>query len=241
MAIERHPLPAMPDPRDALAVQREAALSELLLARSESSAPAEDRIDLKTLWRALARHRRLILGVTALFTLAAGLYTLRTTPQYESTVMLQIDRAAQKVVGFNAEVEVDEGPAADQMQLRTQIELLKSRSLAERVIDEMGLYKPESPTGLPEAPAAEPGRLPGEAEADAEAPGFVALLGNNLKMLFTASSEDERVLGRAETIKEFEKSVTVEPIRNSRLVEVRVLNADPHIEIVEWRFGDIEI
>ena len=95
MAIERHPLPAMPDPRDALAVQREAALSELLLARGESSAPAEDRIDLKTLWRALARHRRLILGVTALFTLAAGLYTLRITPQYESTVMLQIDRAAQ--------------------------------------------------------------------------------------------------------------------------------------------------
>ena len=40
---------------------------------------------------------------------------------------------------------------ADQLQLRTQIELLKSRSLAERVIDEIGLYKPAALSAAPRA------------------------------------------------------------------------------------------
>ncbi|QRR34244.1 polysaccharide biosynthesis tyrosine autokinase [Hydrogenophaga sp. YM1] len=229
MAIERHPLPAMPDPRDALAVQREAALSELLLARSESSAPAEDRIDLKTLWRALARHRRLILGVTALFTLAAGLYTLRITPQYESTVMLQIDRAAQKVVGFNTEFEVEEGPLSEQLQLRTQVELLKSRSLAERVIDEMGLYKPGA--------SAPPAAAPGEGDAVAAAPAgpleqATALLGGwlaRLHGLVAAAPPEQNTLNRASALAQFQQSLAVEPIRNSRLVQISVRNADPQL------------
>lgn len=229
MAIERHPLPAMPDPRDALAVQREAALSELLLARGESSAPAEDRIDLKTLWRALARHRRLILGVTALFTLAAGLYTLRITPQYESTVMLQIDRAAQKVVGFNTEFEVEEGPLSEQLQLRTQVELLKSRSLAERVIDEMGLYKPGA--------SAPPAAAPGEGDAVAAAPAgpleqATALLGGwlaRLHGLVAAAPPEQNTLNRASALAQFQQSLAVEPIRNSRLVQISVRNADPQL------------
>ncbi|MBE0587898.1 MAG: polysaccharide biosynthesis tyrosine autokinase, partial [Hydrogenophaga sp.] len=49
------------------------------------------------------------------------------------------------------------------------------------------------------------------------------------KTLFTASSADERLLSRADTVAAFEKSVTVEPIRNSRLVEIKVMNADPEL------------
>ncbi|NWF44256.1 polysaccharide biosynthesis tyrosine autokinase [Hydrogenophaga sp. D2P1] len=222
--------PQQPQPPGALALRPSGALQTQLLAQQqEADAQVDDQIDFRAILRTLLKHKWTILGTTALCTLAAVVYTLRVTPLYESAALLQIDRTAQKVVGFNAEVEVDQGATADQLQLRTQIELLKSRSLAERVIDEMGLYKPESPTGLPEAPAVEAGRLPGEVDAEAEKPGFVALLGNNLKMLFTASSEDERVLGRAQTVAAFEKSVTVEPIRNSRLVEIKVLNADPEL------------
>ncbi|MFW5330335.1 GumC family protein [Hydrogenophaga sp. ZJX-1] len=221
-------LPQQPQPTGALALRPSGALQTQLLAQQqEADAQDSDEIDLKAIFRTLLKHKWTIVGTTALCTLAAVVYTLRVTPQYQSTALLQIDRAAQKVVGFNAEVEVDQGAAADQLQLRTQIELLKSRSLTERVIDEMGLYKPESSTGLPEAPESEPGRLPGE--ADAEKPGFVALLGNNLQTLFKPSSDDERLLGRSATIASFERSVTVEPIRNSRLVEIKVLNADPEL------------
>lgn len=190
MATDRHLSPATPDPRDALAIRHEAALSELLLARNESSAPADERIDLQSVWRVLARHKRVILGTAVLCTLAAGLVTLRITPAYESSVMLQIDRAAQKVVGFNTEFEVEEGPLSEQLQLRTQVELLKSRSLAERVIDDMGLDKPGGPA---------------LAGADAGPPS------------------------RAATVAQFQQALSVEPIRNSRLVQITVRDADPEL------------
>jgi polysaccharide biosynthesis transport protein len=225
MAIERHPLPATPDPRDALAVQREAALSELLLTRVESTVQAQDRIDLKTLWRALARHRRLILGMAALGTLAAALYTLRITPQYESTVMLQIDRAAQKVVGFNNEFEVDDSPQSEQLQLRTQVELLKSRSLAERVIDEMGLYRPGAAAAAGEGGAA--GAKP-TAPAD-EAAALVRDGLARLHALVAPAPPDEDPISRASAVARFQQSLSVEPIRNSRLVQITVRDADPEL------------
>jgi len=228
MSIERQPLPAMPDPRDALAVQREAALSELLYTRSESMAQAQDRLDLKTIWRALARHRRLILGMTVLCTVAASLYTLRITPQYESKVMLQIDRAAQKVVGFNTEFEVEEGPLSEQLQLRTQVELLKSRSLAERVIDEMGLDK-SSPAAPPPTAAAEAATV---ATPEGPLDTATALLGGwlaRLHALVAPAPPNEGTLNRASALAQFQQSLAVEPIRNSRLVQISVRNADPEL------------
>ncbi|HSX95741.1 MAG TPA: polysaccharide biosynthesis tyrosine autokinase [Hydrogenophaga sp.] len=233
---DQHPLPAGPGPASglgALALRREAALSELMATQVEAGARAEERIDLKTIWRALVRRKRIIATVTALCTLAAGVYTLQITPQYKSSALLQIDRAAQKVVGFNAEVEVDEGPLADQLQLRTQIELMKSRSLAERVIDELGLYKPDAP-----ARAAAPA-----AQADVDAPAWaggvgpvertMAFLGDawsRLHALLASPAPDEDgTLSRAATVARFQESLSVEPIRNSRLVQIQVLNPDPQM------------
>lgn len=227
---DQYPMPAAPGPMGALALRREEALSEFMATRSEPAVLVEDRIDLKTLWRAWVKHKWTIVGTAALCTLAASVYTLQITPQYKSAALLQIDRAAQKVVGFNAEVEVDEGPLADQLQLRTQIELIKSRSLAERVINEMGLYKPVAPATAP-------------AEADDHGPpawssGFgpadkvVAFVGegwNKLRELVAPSPAEPVTLSRTATVAQFQQAVTVEPIRNSRLVEIRVLNADPEL------------
>lgn len=230
---DQHPLPAVPGPRGALTLQGEGALSTQMLARGEPRALAEDRIDLKAVWRTLVKHKWTIVGITLLCTLAAGVYTLRITPQYQSTVLLQIDRAAQKVVGFNTEVEVEEGgTASDQLQLRTQIELLKSRSLAERVIDEMGLYKPGASAPPPDEAAdtgANDAAAPTGNEPVDKAWGLARKLMGNLRTLFTPSQADRRTLSRSGTVAQFEHAISVEPIRNSRLVELRVLNPDPEL------------
>ena len=236
--MAQHPdqLPSVPQPPQgqggALAIRQAGMLqTHVLAAREEAAAQTDDdEIDLRQIWRTFVKHRWMLLGITALCTVVAGIYTLRVTPQYKATSMLQIDRAAQKVVGFSTEVQLDEGPAADQLQLRTQMELLKSRSLAERVIDELGLYRKSANAPLPGQDATAGAALPGEAPATAdEEPGLLAQLGSNLKQLFTPASEDEAVLTREETIKEFQEAVTVNPIRNSRLVEIQVLNPDPDL------------
>uniref|UniRef100_UPI0010F789E8 GumC family protein n=1 Tax=Hydrogenophaga sp. 2FB TaxID=2502187 RepID=UPI0010F789E8 len=222
-----HPMPAAPGPRGGLALQRDGALSNQMLVRDEAVMPSEDRIDLKAVWRVIAKYKWTLVGVTALCTVGALVYTLRITPQYRSSVMLQIDRNAQKVVGFNTEVEVDEGPLADQLQLRTQIELLKSRSLAERVIKDMGLYKPEaSPTPATDTNAA---AEQGSADPVKQISGFFGALLGNLRTLFGPAQSDPATLSRTGTVAQFSKSLSVEPVRNSRLVQVSVLNPDPEL------------
>ena len=225
-----HPLPAAPGPMGALALRREDALSELMAARGEPAARAEDRIDLKTIWRAWIKHKWTIVGIAALCTLAASVYTLQITPQYKSAALLQIDRAAQKVVGFNAEVEVDEGPLADQLQLRTQIELIKSRSLAERVIDEMGLYKPAAPATAPaQAGGHGPPAWASGFEPVDKAVAFVGEGWSQLRERIAPTPAEPVTLSRTAAVARFQQAVSVEPIRNSRLVEIRVLNADPEL------------
>lgn len=223
-------LPSQPPQQGALAIRRPGMLQTELLQRGpEAEAAPDDEIDLRAILRTLLKHKWMIAGIAGLSVLAATVYTLRVTPQYESKVLLQIDRAAQKVVGFNAEVEVDQGSASDQLQLRTQIELLKSRALAERVIDELGLYKQASADELLNAEERQslPPALGGEAEAGK--PGFIDQLKNNLTQLFTPSVKDEQVLSRSATVSAFSRSVTIEPVRNSRLVEVKVLNSDAEL------------
>ncbi|WP_374640757.1 GumC family protein [Hydrogenophaga sp.] len=231
------PQPPGPHQGGALALRHPnagALSTQVLQPRAEEATADDDEIDLKAIWRTLVKHRWMLLGITALCVVAAGIYTLRVTPQYEASAMVQIDRAAQKVVGFGNEVEVDQGAASDQLQLRTQIELLKSRALAERVIDELGLYRRSSTAPLPGQDqlnaAGATATMPGEASTtEAEEPGLLTTLGNNLRQLFTPASADEQVLSREETIKEFQKAVTIQPVRSSRLVAIDVLNPDPEL------------
>ena len=226
-STDQHPYPAVPGSRGALALRREAALSEHMLVPSERSSNSEDRIDIKSLWNALVRHKGTILGIAALCTLAAGVYTLQITPQYRSAALLQIDRSAQKVVGFNAEAEVDEGPLADQLQLRTQIELMKSRSLAERVIDELGLYKPAPATPPTETADRAPAWNTGFEPLDV-ALGYAGEGWSQLRALVFPPA-DPASLSRTATVARFQQALSVEPIRNSRLVQIQVLNPDPEL------------
>ncbi len=228
---DTHPFPAVPGPRGALAMRRESHLSTLMLSRSESGSQVEDRIDLKTIWRALLKHKWTILGSTVLCTLAAVAYTMRITPQYYSSALLQIDRTAQKVVGFNAEVEVDEAPLSEQLRLSTQIALLKSRSLAERVIDEMDLYAPTVSTDQPgEASASEsdPALTNGTGLAD-KALGIARRLLGTMRGLLSPPAPKTGVISQTDALARFEQGLRVEPIRNSRLVKIGVLNADPDL------------
>lgn len=199
----------------------------------QADSSADDEINLKDLFRTFVKHKWLLAGITAFFVAAAIVHTLRQTPLYQSVVTVQIDRSTQKVVGFGTETDVDAGYDYDNQQLTTQIELLKSRSLAERVIDELGLYRPVAPTMGGDTRAAEPKDLnlavtPGEPSAQEE-PGMLQQMKDNLSQLFSPSVQDEKVLSRSATIADFQGSVSIEPVRNSRLVQVKVTNTDAEL------------
>jgi polysaccharide biosynthesis transport protein len=88
-------------------------------------------------WRIIKKRKWLILGVISVVAALGILWTLLQTPLYTSTVRIQIERNSAKIVegGNVSPVET----TADHDFLKTQYELLLSRTMAERVVSALKL------------------------------------------------------------------------------------------------------
>jgi polysaccharide biosynthesis transport protein len=86
--------------------------------------------------RVVTKRKFLILGVAILGVTIGAVQTLLRTPIYVSTVQVQIDREAAKVIEGGATSSMD---ANSNDFLRTQYELLKSRAISERVVSALQL------------------------------------------------------------------------------------------------------
>lgn len=83
--------------------------------------------------RILNRRKWLVLAITGAVLTLGTIRTLMMTPLYTSTVSIQIDRNAAKIVEGGSVAPMDTDYWNNDF-LRTQYELLQSRSLAERVV-----------------------------------------------------------------------------------------------------------
>ena len=84
------------------------------------------------LWRIMMKRKGLITALALGFLAVGSLYTLMQTPLYTSTVRIQIDRSGPRIMKDGDVLATETNDSAEFM--RTQIELLLSRSLAERVV-----------------------------------------------------------------------------------------------------------
>lgn len=98
-----------------------------------------DRVfDLAQYWRLALKHRLVIVGCVLAAIALSIAATLLMTPIYSSSVTLQIDREAARVLNVD-EVQPRESMIQGEEFFQTQYGLLRSRSLAERVVDSLGL------------------------------------------------------------------------------------------------------
>jgi succinoglycan biosynthesis transport protein ExoP len=190
----------------------------------------DESLTLTDLLRIVIKHKWTLLTVIVLACAVAAVRTFLSTPIYRSTVILQVDRTAQRVVSFNNEVDREQ-PADDPGSMTTQIELLKSRSLAERVVDELRLDQSVA------TPAPVSGEVPpsvtterAAADAGAKAKGdYLERIVLGYRKLMNPSTRSTEVLGREAVLKGFLESLTVEPIRGSRLIKLHVENTSPEL------------
>ena len=98
---------------------------------------ADDEIDLLAYWRMLVKRRWLIIGVIVLVVAIALIRTLLTPPTFRATVVMQIDTETMQVMQVQGITPMQGGWDPDFNQ--TQYELLQSRSLAERVAEDLRL------------------------------------------------------------------------------------------------------
>jgi succinoglycan biosynthesis transport protein ExoP len=104
-------------------------------------------LDLREYWHILIKRKWLVATIVAAFMVIGVLWASMATPLYTSTVRLQIDLNVAKVVE-SGNITPTEQPY-DSEFLRTQYELLQSRSMAERVAsmarlaDDLEFLKPK--------------------------------------------------------------------------------------------------
>ena len=177
-----------------------------------AAAPPDAGIDLMGYWRVLWGQRWVILAVTAAVVLFALVSTLLTAPTYRATTSLQIDREALKVVEFEGDQRQVEGGSANDFY-QTQYELLKSRALAERVTDNLGL--PQDP---------------GYAKLFAPSPAD-RVLGRDA-VPSSPKTEQELQAAQKTAVQAISAGLTVEPIRNSRMVRLHFDSHDPQFSAV---------
>ena len=107
--------------------------------------PSDLQLNLLEYLRILVKHRYVIASIVVTAVVLGAVITLMKTPLYTSTVRLQIDHEAMKVVERGNITPIDGG---DSEFMRTQYELLQSRTMAERVAsalklgDDDGFFQP---------------------------------------------------------------------------------------------------
>ena len=101
-----------------------------------SGSPLE-QLDLQHYLRILRKQKWPIVLFTAVCTGLAAYYAYTATPIYSATSTLLIEQQKANIVNFEELYDVDSGNT-DYYQ--TQYELLQSRSLAQKVIEKLGLW-----------------------------------------------------------------------------------------------------
>ncbi|MBB6599036.1 polysaccharide biosynthesis tyrosine autokinase [Luteimonas sp. MC1825] len=124
------PAPVLPGTH----LQPASSRAALALDLFEEKRGDEDELDLLAYWRILVKRRWLVLGVLGVVVALALIATLMMPPVYRASATLQIDRDTVQVMQVEG-VTNAEGGGPD--FLLTQYALLQSRSLAERVANEL--------------------------------------------------------------------------------------------------------
>ncbi len=205
--------PEPPPPGQALA-ERPAGVpmpAVPLQSQAVEEEPEGDELNLRELWQVIVKRRWTILIFTLIVVTAVVTATFLMTPIYRASLTLQIDREDIKIVTSGEVAPEERGGWNNQDYYQTQYELLKSRSLALRVVNQLGLadLPPPPPSLLAEFKTWLVGWLPKTSETeDSEKP----------------RSESDRLEG---VVSGFLGDLTVEPVRNSRLVKLYYDSPDP--------------
>ena len=191
---------------------------DLALADMPAPIELEQAFNLRELARIFLKRKWTILIIFAVFAVFSVVRTYLSQPVYRASTTLQIEKVIPRVLDYK-EVSPLEIPDYDSDFYATNYELLKSRTLAERAVEDLGLRKPV-PSGTAE-PATGKEAVP-QSFGSALAAFFTRLREGPPPVDVDKATRDDYALVSA-----FQGSVTVEPVRRSRLVRVHFDSTDP--------------
>ncbi|MCB1756314.1 MAG: polysaccharide biosynthesis tyrosine autokinase [Gammaproteobacteria bacterium] len=224
----------------------------------------ELNIDFQYYLRVLRKHKWAIIAMTVLVTGLAAFYAFTATPIYQSTATLLIESKKANIVSIE---EIYGFDGNNEEYYQTQFELLKSRALAEKVIDKLNLkehplYVNSDDPGPFSLNTLRHLGLGSDSEEAATQPGESAL--EPISDIITAENTsatdpvvgDEAAgdlfAGTAEftaedrelqlLVNKFTNALTIEPVRRTQLVKITYESPDPELAaLVANTVGDTYI
>jgi succinoglycan biosynthesis transport protein ExoP len=171
-------------------------------------------------------HKRRVPALIAFFLImaAGAAYIWSATPIYEARVQLMIETERPRVVVFKDTVETDTDKADYQ---QTQHRILMSRGLATRVMDSLSLWDRAEFAGT-----ADRGGLVHRALDPVVRTGAAVVARFSAKPPPPVKGDDpaaDAAPNRAREIDAFLRGLSVAPIRNSRLVDIKFRSGDPKL------------
>ena len=179
-------------------------------------APAEP--NLREVLRLLWRRKMLIASTIFLTMLASVLIVFQLTPLYTAETQVLIGTRTSNVVDIES---VLEALRPDRTTLQSEVEVLASRSLAEQVVDELGLMENPEFNQLLRPPSL---RNPIQWLSTSLR---AALFGGDSSALATPQEAERRT--RNDVVTALQEVIAVDLIRISRVASVTVTSEDPEL------------
>lgn len=208
--------PARQEPAQALAERAASSVAPHVPRQEAEFAEAEDdAINLRDYWQVVVKRKWTVITFFLIVVTSVVTATFLMTPIYRATLTMQIEKEAAKIVDYNKGVMPVEA-AGDRDFYQTQYELLKSRTLAERVVDQLGLAHSSVFLGAKESGLWQT---------------ILAKVGNaDDKGAARAAAAPAAPTGqKAALAGQFLSGLTIEPVRNSRLVKIHYDSPDPQL------------
>lgn len=198
----------------------------------------DDTIDLRQYLLVLRKYRWFIILTTAVLTGITAYIVSGMTPIYRATSTLLIETQQTMPMNLDDLIGID---TTKSEYYQTQFEVLKSRKLAKRVLEEMGLYEHrewyrQSDKMLIEDPAAalvtpvptHTQALAGQTQSEISSADASAI-SSSVNDLFSTQQEELEAepIERQLAVNRFMKRVSVTPIKNTKLVRISFESDDP--------------
>ncbi len=174
--------------------------------------------DLHQYWRIIRKHLGLVLAVPAVIVALTVLRDAMTTPLYTATAMLLIRNSPPAVLENATVTIVSQGTDSDSAgQDQTQIELLKSKSLAARVVAAEGLANDPVFRGAPKKSAG---------AVDALKRWVADRVGLHTPRQRKSAAPPSQALSRG-LIGAYLSALTITPVRDTQMVTIGITTPDP--------------
>ncbi|OED43397.1 hypothetical protein AB833_03885 [Chromatiales bacterium (ex Bugula neritina AB1)] len=186
------------------------------MSTESDTSSAEEFIDLKEYAKILRKHRWAILLATALLTGLAAYIVTGMTPIYRATSTLLIETQQTMPMNLDELIGID---TTNKEYYQTQFEVLRSRKLAKRVMEEMGLYS------HPELSRPEDKNL-GIPVSTIDTSLTESSNGANSYSGSEAFELEAEPIERQIAVNRFLKKLSVTPIKNTKLVRISFESSD---------------